>query len=105
LTVADLGLLAAWCVAWSDFVAAETALTLRLVVNGKDGHPVRSPWVIVKYKAIEAMVKIGDRMGFSPSARVSLAAPKLPHALGATDRTPRRGSLAEYLSQKPDTLD
>ena len=107
LTVVDLGLLAAWCVAWSDFVVAKTALATGIVVKGKDDHLVRSPWFIVKYKAVEAMVRISDRMGFSPSARVSLVsgAPRLPNAIGTTDRTPKRGSLAEYLAHKPDRLD
>lgn len=106
LTVVDLGLLAAWCVAWADFCEAEKALAGGVVVKGKDDHLVRSPWFIVKYKAVEAMVKISDRMGFSPSARVGLASavPELPDAAqGSAARSNRKG-LAGYLEQKPDNL-
>jgi P27 family predicted phage terminase small subunit len=107
LTVVDLGLLAAWCVAWADFCAAEKSLANGVVVEGKGGQDVRSPWFIVKYKAIEAMVKISDRMGFSPSARVGLAsaAPELPDASEPAGRRVKGGrSLAGFLSQKPDNL-
>lgn len=110
LTVADLGSLAAYCAAWSDFVKAERALMRGgTVTRGKEKQPVRSPWFMVKYKAMEAMTKIGDRFGFSPAARVALAgitgeqtpAPA-PAAAGAS--TDARQTLDGFISGNPDAV-
>jgi P27 family predicted phage terminase small subunit len=108
MTVVDFGALAAYCAAWSDFVMAERALQRgKIVTRGKEGQPVRSPWFMVKYKAVEAMVKLGDRFGFSPSARIALAPiageqlPTPPAAAGTPDGT-RTQSIEGFIASNPD---
>jgi P27 family predicted phage terminase small subunit len=106
LTVADFGLFATYCSAWADFVTAEQALRGGgLVGQGKEKQPVRSPWLMVKYRAMDALVRIGDRFGFSPSARTSLGspAPELPEFDGP-GRPRRAGGLADYIAANPDRL-
>ncbi|MDP2377773.1 phage terminase small subunit P27 family [Reyranella sp.] len=107
LTIADFGTLAAYCAAWADFVMAEKALQRgSAVTKGKEKQPVRSPWFIVKYKAMDALVRIGDRFGFSPSARVSLAGssgePPAPPAPTGIPDGGRPQSLETYIASNPD---
>lgn len=69
----DLGLLAAWCAAYGDFVQAERALKRGgLVKKGDDGVMRRNPWLMVKSKAVEQMVRIGSEFGLSPASRPRL---------------------------------
>jgi P27 family predicted phage terminase small subunit len=107
LTVADLAAFTAYCAAWGDFVEADRHLrTDGLVLKGKEGQAVRSPWFLVKAKAVEQIVKLGDRFGLSPSARAGLGegdgAPG--QRLGVPGAAAGHGSLAAYLEQKPDRL-
>jgi P27 family predicted phage terminase small subunit len=105
LTVVDLGLLAVWCSAWATFCEAERQLAQGPLHTDRNGLVRRSPWVIIRRDAVETLLKVADRMGFSPSARVSLAnglAPRLANGepmAGSTD------ALAAYLARKPDKLD
>ena len=97
LSALDVGLLAAWCSAWADLVTAERHLARDgLVVEGREGQLVRSPWFMVKSRSIDALLKLGARFGFSPSDRVRLA------VNGPAD--PAGNALDEYLAQKPDRL-
>jgi P27 family predicted phage terminase small subunit len=109
LTVADFTTFAGYCVAYADFVTAECELQKGTTVTvGKEKQPVRSPWFIIKYKALEAMMRIGDRFGLSPAARVPLAAtlPEQPPALpppgaGVPNGAPKQ-SLDTFLANNPD---
>jgi P27 family predicted phage terminase small subunit len=109
LTVADFATFAAYCVAYADFVTAECELQKGTTVTaGKEKQPVRSPWFIIKYKALEALMRIGDRFGLSPAARVPLAGtlgeqpPALPPpGAGVPDGAPKQ-SLDTFLANNPD---
>jgi P27 family predicted phage terminase small subunit len=92
-----------FCASWGDYVTADKALQREgLIVEGKEGQRVRSPWYLVKIRAADMLLRFGDRFGLSPVARVGLAHGGrdglAPAALGGD-------SLAEYLAQKPDSLD
>lgn len=105
LTVNDLAAFAAYCSAWGDLVAAERALRRGgLVVRGKEKQLVRSPWILVKARAIDQIIKLGDRFGLSPSARVGLASADIGGPSPARPGGQSGSSLAEYLRQKPDRL-
>jgi P27 family predicted phage terminase small subunit len=70
LTALDLGALAAYCSAWGDFVEAEREIRKSgAVVKSRDRGSVRSPWVLIRNKAREQVVKIGAEFGLSPSSR------------------------------------
>lgn len=104
LTVADFAAFTGYCSAWSDFIEADRVLRRDgIVTKGKEGQPVRSPWFLVKARAIDQLIKFGDRFGFTPSARASLASD------GRAVPSPARpgvqiSSLAAYLREKPDRL-
>jgi P27 family predicted phage terminase small subunit len=103
LTVVDLGLLAMWCSAWATFCDAERQLAEGPLYTDRNGLVRRSPWIIVRRDAVETMLKVADRMGFSPSARVSIvnhSSPRLANGkqTGPSDR------LAAYLAAKPDRI-
>jgi P27 family predicted phage terminase small subunit len=105
LTVPDLPSFAAYCAAWSDFVESDRQLQRGgLVVAGKEGQQVRSPWFLIKARAVDQLVKLGDRFGFTPSARVGLASDG--GRIGPAPLSPgeHSGGLAAYLAQKPDRL-
>ena len=59
---------------------------------------------MVKARAVDQLLKLGDRFGMSPTARVGLARGgsdgPAPAGLGGHDD----GSLLAYLRQKPDRL-
>jgi P27 family predicted phage terminase small subunit len=70
LTKADLGQLSAWCSAYGDFVQSATKLNEQgLVIEDAQGVQRRNPWVMVKTKAIEQMMRIGSEFGFTPASR------------------------------------
>jgi P27 family predicted phage terminase small subunit len=103
LTVVDLGLLAMWCSAWATFCEAERQLAEGALYTDRNGLVRRSPWIIVRRDAVETLLKVADRMGFSPSARVSLANHSAPQPANGL-QTGRSDALAEYLARKPDRL-
>ncbi len=107
ITVLDLGLLAAWCTAWGDYVQAERELRREgLVVESRDRGPVRNPWFLVRNKAIEQMLRIGSEFGLSPASRPRLGrrepAPA-PDQFTGRDGYPKR-SLQEFLAAGPTGL-
>ena len=78
LTAADRAALAAYCVAYSRWVAAETALaaaadadpdTGGLVVKTSNGNVVQNPLVGTANKAMETMMRAAQEFGFTPSSR------------------------------------
>jgi P27 family predicted phage terminase small subunit len=110
LTVADFAAFAGYCVAYADFIVAERELQKgKTITKGKEKQPVRSPWFMVKYKAIEVLMRIGDRFGLSPAARVPLAGtlgeqpPALPPpGAGVPDGAPKHQSFDTFLASNPD---
>lgn len=69
----DRAVLAAYCTAYKDYVKAENKLkTEGEVVFTDNGNPIQNPWVGIKNRAIEKMVKIGAEFGMTPSSRVRL---------------------------------
>jgi P27 family predicted phage terminase small subunit len=106
LTVLDLGLLAAWCTAWGDYVEAERKIRDQgAVIAGRDGGMVRNPWVLIRNKSIEQMCRIGGEFGLTPASRPRLDRAVRP--LGAAHDQPRAagdarpGSLDAYLDSRP----
>src|SRR6185437_9043115 len=84
ITSLDLGLLAAWCTAWGDYVEAEREIREHgAIMFDKDGQQRRSPWCMLKSKAIEQMTKIGSEFGFSPASRPRVGAAARPLGGGA----------------------
>jgi P27 family predicted phage terminase small subunit len=83
LTVADTKPLAAYCVSYSRWAAAERALkmmaerdpvTKGLMVKGSLGNPVQNPLVKVASNAARDMVRYAAEFGLTPVARARIAA-------------------------------
>src|SRR5262245_46529862 len=69
ITTNDLVLLEAWCVFRGDLVESERHLKRGTIVTDKNGEKRRSPWYLVRNRAIEGLQKIGAEFGFSPGSR------------------------------------
>lgn len=101
----DLGLLAVWCAAYGDFVQAERALKRGgLVKKGDDGVWRRNPWLMVKSKAVEQMVRIGSEFGLSPASRPRLG--RIPAGGGiegdhGTIPAAESDALDQHLASRP----
>jgi P27 family predicted phage terminase small subunit len=98
LTDADLVMVAALCSLVGDFAMAERHLRREgLVIVGRDGNEVRSPWLFVKTKAIEQIIRISTEFGLTPASRTrivgSAAAPKADDPGNSFD---------EYLAERPE---
>ncbi|WP_426958934.1 phage terminase small subunit P27 family [Muricoccus radiodurans] len=109
VTKLDLALLAVWCSSWALFLEAEEALREQgAVVPGRDGGMGRSPWLMVRSKAVEQLARIGGEFGWSPAARVRLGTTAAPLRAeetppsGARGRSGRALSLKEFLATNPD---
>ena len=76
-TPADVGLLAAYCEAWSDHVTATKELVdgRSLIVKSGTGYAV-SPLVVIRSRAAATMSTLGTRLGLSPADRAGIAAPR-----------------------------
>lgn len=69
----DRGVLAAYCTAYADYVKAVNALKKENeVIFYESGNSVQNPWVGIKNRAIEKMVKIAAEFGMTPSSRSRL---------------------------------
>lgn len=107
LTETDLGLLEAWCSAKGDLVQAERQLKRGgIVVEDSKGNLRRSPWVMVKSKAIEQMCRLGTEFGFSPASRPRLGAPARPAGVphdqpAAIAGSGQPESLNSFLDRRP----
>lgn len=70
LTEADRASLAAYCVAYSRWVEAETQLiTSGLLVKSPSGWPIQNPYLSIANKAWEQMHKMMAEFGLTPSGR------------------------------------
>jgi P27 family predicted phage terminase small subunit len=69
----DRALLVAYCEAWGEFLQARQELEANGYTFTTDkGYVGPSPWVAIRNRAVERLVKLADRFGFSPAARARL---------------------------------
>lgn len=69
ITVLDRAVLAAYCSAWADYVAATKKLNrASAVLEGENGQ-YQNPWVAIKKRSMDQMVKFGGELGLTPSSR------------------------------------
>lgn len=74
MTNIDVQALAMYCEAyalWRD--ATDKINTTGAVVKGKDGYPVRSPFLFVAQKAFEQMKSMLTEFGMTPSSRAKVS--------------------------------
>jgi P27 family predicted phage terminase small subunit len=100
----DTALLGAWCSTVGDFVISEQKLRQEgLVVDSRDRGPVRNPWVMIKGRAIEQMIRLGSELGMSPASRPRLRSYIPDTSTGQPELGHRpRMSLEKFLSSHPD---
>ena len=73
LTKVDRGAMAAYCEAWSEFVALSAQVRKSGHVSVTDnGNEVQHPLVGAKNKASERMLKVACQFGMTPSARTKI---------------------------------
>lgn len=74
LTRADRALLAAYCVMWSRFVAAERHVTEHgpIVAAPRTATPMPNPHLKVSRDALDRLLKIAGELGLSPVSRARL---------------------------------
>lgn len=102
----DVGLLEGWCVARGDFIQACRALKREGLIVERSGEPPRrNPWLMVKSKAVEQMVRIGSEFGLSPASRPRIGrAPLIPPGDGDNGNRipPAEGdALDRHLASRP----
>lgn len=69
----DRAVLAAYCTAYKDYVKADNKLKRQgEVIIYESGNVAQNPWVGIKNRAIEKMVKIAAEFGMTPSSRARL---------------------------------
>jgi P27 family predicted phage terminase small subunit len=106
ITTLDLNLLAAWCSATGDYIVAERRLRQEgLVTDSRDRGLVRNPWLLIRNKAIEQMVRLGSELGLSPASRPRLNVPVSVPSVGqpVPSRFPEM-SLDDYLASRPEPV-
>lgn len=70
LDAGTLDALAAYCVAWSQWLAAQAQVaTLGLVVKSPAGFPAENPYLTVARKAQAALRQWGEVLGITPKSR------------------------------------
>lgn len=75
LTQLDRAALAAYCSAYADYVKAEKELTKSgEVINSSEGNAYQSPWMGIKKRSMDQMIKFGTEFGLTPSSRVRIKA-------------------------------
>jgi P27 family predicted phage terminase small subunit len=71
----DRGLIATYCEAWAEFREADQMVRKEGKVKvTTNGNLIQNPWLGIKNKAAERMLKLSNQFGFSPSARTGLDA-------------------------------
>lgn len=106
LTALDLGVLTVYCIAWGDLVEAETELrTAKKIIKGRDKNLVRTPWLMVRKQAMDAIAKHGSELGLSPASRPRLGRTGIPLPAGnAHDQGQQpTDSLGAHLAARPAT--
>ena len=92
LTFADRGALAAYCQAWSHWVAAERKLreTPKLIKT-PSGYVQQSPWLSVANKQMELMGRYMAELGITPASRGRVST-----GSGTADRSPLEIVICRY---------
>ena len=80
LTNADRATMAGYCSCWADFREAEEKLLLfgHTVKRGSEERgyeEISSPYVAIKVKALQTMLRYMQQLGFTPASRASLVTP------------------------------
>lgn len=81
----DQAALVGYCTAYAHFQMAEEMIGIKTEFDGKgeilnhgliqatpQGYSQVSPWWVIRNKALEQMIKIGDLFGMTPSGRVRI---------------------------------
>lgn len=108
LTILDIGLLAAYCVAYGRWVESERIVREKgAVVKTIAGNLIQNPYLAIANKAIEQMIKIGIEFGMTPASRPRMgrdAAMGLPApSSGVANAGAAQGDdLDRFLDQHPD---
>lgn len=103
LTGTDRNLLAAWCIASVNYSVAVKALAKEdMVVETSSGILIPHALVNIMNKQAEMMIRLSDKLGFSPAARASLYSRGAEVAgLGAQTI---EGSVVGFIEEKPASL-
>ena len=85
LTQIDRAALAAYCMAWSRWVEAETNLRKTgTLIKTPSGYPIQNPYLAIANAAIDTMRKFLTEFGMTPSSRSRIHAAPPPDP-GAVD--------------------
>lgn len=77
LAKCDRAMLAAYCAAWGEFVEAQAWVEENgFTAVSPNGCRILEPMVGVRNRAVERLIKLADRFGFSPAARARVRAEK-----------------------------
>ncbi len=69
----DRAALAAYCTAYADYVKASKELKKQgEVIRSGEGNSYQNPWMAIKKRSMDQMVKFGSEFGLTPSSRVRL---------------------------------
>jgi len=82
----DRGILGQYCEAYAEFMAASDQLGTDYVVTSRAGAPYQNPLLGVKNKALDRMLRAGDRLGMNPQSRSSMKLTPAPPANAEMDR-------------------
>lgn len=75
LAEADRALLAAYCEAWAEFVAARQSLDRSgPLLKDADGAVYPNPYLAIKDRACERLVRLAGHFGLSPATRARIKA-------------------------------
>lgn len=83
LTELDRAALAAYCVAWAQWVQAEEEMrkpNFRMVTTTDNGYPVVSPWMNIAGNALKQMKSYLVEFGMTPSSRSRVTVAAEPEA-------------------------
>ncbi len=81
LATADMTMLAAYCLAWSQFCDASNQLAETGMVSTTDkGNEIQHPMVGVMNKAFERLHKAAQQFGLTPASRARVVVKSEEHA-------------------------
>jgi len=92
VTLADRGVLAVYCSAWSRWIQAEAEVTVSgPILKTEGGQPYQNPWLAVSNRAGETVAKLASSLGLDPSSRSRLiGSPQVGPGSKVKVRTPTK---------------
>lgn len=70
ITAAEQPLLVTLCLTWATWIEAQTQLrAVGMLIKGKDGLPVRNPYIRIANDALQQCQRLWIELGLTPSAR------------------------------------